>query len=59
MNKQLEILPYNPRWVVEFEAEWERIAHVIGDCDRTIASGVQHQTAAFGARLYDAGAGGL
>lgn len=31
MNKQLQILPYNPRWVVEFEAERDRIAHVIGD----------------------------
>jgi GrpB-like predicted nucleotidyltransferase (UPF0157 family) len=31
MNNQLEILPYNPRWVVEFEAERNRIAHVIGD----------------------------
>ena len=31
MNKQLQILSYNPRWVLEFEAERGRIAHVIRD----------------------------
>jgi len=30
MNKQLQVLPYNPHWVVEFEAERDRIANVIG-----------------------------
>ena len=27
----MQILPYNPHWVVEFETERDRIAHVIGD----------------------------
>jgi len=31
MNKQLQVLSYNPHWVVEFEAERDRIANVIGD----------------------------
>ena len=31
MNKPLQILPYNPGWVVEFETERDRIAQVIGD----------------------------
>jgi GrpB-like predicted nucleotidyltransferase (UPF0157 family) len=31
MNKQLQVLPYDLRWVVEFEAERDCIAHVIGD----------------------------
>jgi GrpB-like predicted nucleotidyltransferase (UPF0157 family) len=30
MNQPLQILSYNPRWVVEFETERDRIAHVIG-----------------------------
>lgn len=29
--QQLQIASYNPQWVTEFEAERERIAHVIGD----------------------------
>jgi len=31
MTRQLQILPHDPRWVVEFEAERSRIARVIGD----------------------------
>jgi GrpB-like predicted nucleotidyltransferase (UPF0157 family) len=31
MYKQLQILPYDPGWVVEFEAERDRIAHKLGD----------------------------
>lgn len=38
MNKQPEILPYDPRWIVEFEAERDRIAHVI----RGLAVRIEH-----------------
>lgn len=31
MKEPLQILPYNPRWMVEFAAERDRIAHLIGD----------------------------
>jgi hypothetical protein len=30
MYKQLQVLPYEPGWVVEFEAERDRIAHQLG-----------------------------
>ena len=38
MNEQLQILAYDPRWAVEFEAERDRIAHVIGD----LATSIEH-----------------
>jgi GrpB-like predicted nucleotidyltransferase (UPF0157 family) len=31
MNKQLQILSYDPRWVIEFETERDRIAYLVGE----------------------------
>lgn len=31
MNQPLQVLSYDPQWVVEFEAERDRIARVLGD----------------------------
>ena len=31
MNRQLQISPYDPRWVVEFEAERDRIARTLAE----------------------------
>ena len=36
MVRPLEILPYDPRWAVEFEAERRRIARVLGKLARRI-----------------------
>jgi len=39
MNKQLQILSYDPRWVIEFETERDRIAYLVGELAIRIDSG--------------------